>query len=209
MSDWITDIEFLKTELPAKHKDFFFKQNKSTFEKELEEIKSHQNELSDFEIAIKLQQLIAKFGDSHTGIKWNKYIQKDKIIPIKAIWFKDGIYIIKTTKKNKSILGNKIKGINGTDISIIIDKFSSLITIDNQAVIYKNIPELLVSIQLLEYFNIVKNEKIEFELETNNGNTENQLVVIEPMKKENRLTVSLKKYHIIYKTKENTFGASI
>lgn len=191
-SNWTTDIEFLKTELPAKHKDFFFKQDKLTFENGLDEIKSQQNELSDFEIAVKLQQLIAKFGDSHTGIEWSKYIQKNKILPIKAVWFKDGIYIIKTTKKNRGILGEKIKGINGIDVSVIVDKLSSLITKDNEAIIHKNIPELLESVQLLEYFNIIKGDKIEFEIETKQGKTENQLVVVEPMNKENILAINLK-----------------
>lgn len=191
-NNWTTDIEFLKTELPAKHKDFFFKQDKLTFENGLDEIKSQQSELSDFEIAIKLQQLIATFGDSHTGIDWANYIQKTKILPIKAMWFKDGIYIIKTTKKNKGILGKKIKGINGTDVSVIVDKLSALFTKDNEAIIRKNIPELLVKIQLLVYFNIIKDDKIEFEIETEQGKTENQLVEVEPMEKENTLTLNLK-----------------
>ena len=191
-SNWDVDIDFLKTELPKKHKDFFFKQKKISFENGLDKIKSNARELSDFEIVVKSQQLIAKFGDSHTGVKWNKYIQRDKIIPIKAFWFKDGIYIIKTTKKNKSILGKKIKGINGTEISVIVDKLGSLLSIDNQAVIHKNIPELLVYIQLLEYFNIIKDDKIEFELESQNGKIENQLVIIEPMKRQNIVIVDLK-----------------
>lgn len=191
-SDWTTDIEFLKKELPAKHIDFFFEQDKLTFENGLDKILSQQKELSDFEIAIKLQELIAKFGDSHTKIKWNKYIQKNKIIPIKALWFEDGIYIIKTTNKNRGILGKKIKGINGIDISVIVDKLSYLITIDNQAVIHKTIPELLSSIQLLEYFDIVKGNKIEFELINEKGNTEKHIVTIEPLTKENNVNVQLK-----------------
>ena len=191
-NNWITDINFLKTELPKKHKDFYFKKEESDFKIELDKIKAQLNELTDFEIAIKLQQLIVQFGDSHTRIKWNKYLKKDEILPIKAIWFNDGIYVIKTTKNNKPLLGKKIVKINNVNISSITEKLSSIITVDNQSVIKKTIPELLTSIQLLEYFDIVKDENIKFEVETNSGSIEKHLMFIETFTKENKSTVHLK-----------------
>lgn len=191
-SDWEKDLDYLKTELPKKHIDLFFKQDKTSFESEIDELKKQANKLSDFEMAIKLQQLMVKFGDSHSGIQWNNYIKNDKTIPIYAVWFKDGIYIIKTSSTNKYILGKKIKGINGIDIDEIVKKLSTLLTIDNQAIVKKNIPYYLTLVQLLEYFDIVNDDKIEFQLENTNGELSNQTVIIEPMNKENKLLVNLK-----------------
>ncbi len=168
-TDWIKDIEFLKTELPKKHKNLFFKNDKSTFENGLDQIKLQQANLSDFEIAIKLQQLIASFGDSHTSVKWKKYIDNKKILPIRLYWFSDGIYVTKTTKANKELLGKKITGINGNSIAKITDSLSTLITVDNKAIIKDKIPKLIIITQLLDFFDFSNGREYSIEVETKNG----------------------------------------
>ena len=168
-SDWIKDIDILKKELPKRHKNLFFKNDKSVFEKGLDKIKLQQENLSDFEIAVKLQQLIASFGDSHTFVKWQKYINNKKILPIRLYWFKDGLYITKTTKENKELLGQKVLEINGNSISKIADSLSTLITVDNKAIIKSKIPKLIILPQILDFFNFSNNADYEIEIETING----------------------------------------
>ncbi len=68
--DWKGDIDFLRTELPKKHKNFFFLRSEEDFNKEVNSIRNQTDNLSDFEIMLQIQQLIATFGDSHTYLDW-------------------------------------------------------------------------------------------------------------------------------------------
>ncbi|MDY0781464.1 S41 family peptidase [Tenacibaculum sp. IB213877] len=202
---WIEDIDFLKTELPNTHVNFFFKKSKNDFGKELTTLKSELTQLSDFDIAIKLQQIIAGFGDSHTLIKWNKYLDKNKIIPIKPLWFDDGIYIIKASNNNKKILGKKINKINGITIDTIIKRLSSILTIDNEAQIKKTIPQLLISIQLLKHFEIIQDDLISFEVENKKGKIETHTLRIENFNSKNSSLVSMKEIPLYLKNERKYF----
>ncbi|MBI5540227.1 MAG: hypothetical protein HY951_09235 [Bacteroidia bacterium] len=167
--DWKTDIEFLKKELPIKHKNLFFSMTKTEFESKLDYISSNLSQFSNLEIAIKMQQVIAKIGDSHTTISYGKYINSDKILPLQLYWFSDGLYILKTTKDYEILLGSKITKINGINIGLIVDSLSTLITIDNQAIIKSDIPSMIPIIQLLEYFGFSKNNELKIEVESITG----------------------------------------
>ena len=66
--DWSSDIEYIKVELPKNHYNLYMVKSEQDFFTGLDDISKIQNQLSDFEVAVKLQQLIATFGDSHTTL---------------------------------------------------------------------------------------------------------------------------------------------
>ena len=167
--DWKSDIEYLKKELPLKHKDLFFQMTKSDYERRLDYLSSQCSLLSDFEIAIKLQQLIAKIGDSHTSVGYAKFIDAEKMLPLQLYWFSDGIYIMQTTREYENILGSRITQINDFGIQSVADSLSTLITVDNQALIKNNIPKMIPVLQLLEYFGFSKGDVLKIEVESTNG----------------------------------------
>jgi len=203
---WATDIEYLKTELPKRHKNLFFKKSKEDFHKGLDQIKNNVKGLSDFEIAVKTQQLIAQFGDSHTGINYNKFNKNKKTLPIKTYWFKDGLYITKTTKNNEELLGKKITRINNIEIPEIIKRLSSIITIDNNATIKKQLPSFIKSFQLLKYFDIVTSDKVEIEFESYNGTREKVDLIIEKMDKTNIVKLKFKNLPFSYLHERDLFA---
>lgn len=67
---WKEDINFLRENLSKKHCNLFFKRDKVLFDRDLDNLVSQTSNLSDLEIALKLQQIIAKQGDTHTNISW-------------------------------------------------------------------------------------------------------------------------------------------
>jgi len=203
--DWASDIDYLQKQLPKKHKNLFFKKSRGDFEKEIDSVKNQLSLFTDFEIAVKLQKLIAGFGDSHTNINWQKYIDKNKVLPLKTYWFKDGIYILKTTKKNKVLLGKKITSINEIDIKTIVKKISTIITVDNSATIRNSIPELLNSLQLLQFLNITSDNNPKIEFETTSGLKDTAEITIEPMTKQNTVTVIFKGIAFNYLHERNLF----
>ena len=185
-NDWVTDIDFLAKELPRKHYDFFTIKDKQEFLVELDKIKLISTKLSDFEVAIKLQQLIAGFGDSHTSINFGQLIDKNNILPLHLYWFSDGLYILHTTQENYEILGHQILSVNGFTLETITDSLSTLITKDNQAIIKNSIPKLLPVVQVLEYFGFINGQEIVLELMDINGIKKSHIIRPAEMTRQNR-----------------------
>lgn len=185
-NDWVTDIDFLAKELPRKHYDFFTIKDKQEFLVELDKIKLISTKLSDFEVAIKLQQLIAGFGDSHTSINFGQLIDKNNILPLHLYWFSDGLYILHTTQENYEILGHQILSVNGFTLETITDSLSTLITKDNQAIIKNSIPKLLPLVQVLEYFGFINGQEIVLELMDINGIKKSHIIRPAEMTRQNR-----------------------
>ena len=102
--NWITDLNFLKTELPKKHKNLFFKMSKNEFEKGIEKIIKQLDKDTDIETSLKLHQLIAKIGDSHTTLSTSHISTKRKIIPLDFMWFKEGLFISGTTASGRFVI---------------------------------------------------------------------------------------------------------
>jgi hypothetical protein len=178
-SGWEEDLEFLKSELPKVHKDLFFSLSKEEFDSGIESIKLELDSLTDFEIVFRLQQLIAKIGDTHTGISINeKYIDTKKSLPFTFYWFKDGIYITSSADNYIHLIGKRILSINGFDINEIVDSVSTLITIDNEACIKNTVPNILIFPEVYKFFDFTNNNTLNLKLENISGNVEDHTIDI-------------------------------
>lgn len=182
--DWGSDIEYIKVELPKNHYNLYMVRSEQDFFTGLDEISKIKNQLSDFEVAVKLQQLIATFGDSHTTLSLEPFLDYNKILPIGLMWFSDGLWIQSTTKSNETILGAKITKINGNAINEVIDSLSTISAIDNQASVKKSAPKIIPAVQFLEYFGFTSRPEIKLTLEKN-GETLEYTINPEQMNRNN------------------------
>ncbi len=176
-TNWKNDIDTLKYELPKRHKNLFFLMSELEFDKGLEDIKSKCDSLSDFEIAIKLQQLIAKSGDSHTRLDWYPMLNPELNLPIGMYLFTDGVYILKTSEEYPDLIGKKVININGHPVEEVIDSLNTLITCENEALKKEFFPQIITSAQLLDYFKFSSDSTYYFEVEDENGNLINQKII--------------------------------
>ena len=165
---WKEDIEFLKTELPKRHIDLFFSVSQDEFENKLDKIASNIQNLADYEITLKLQQVIAKMADSHTSIDYSKCfnnscISKFKRPIIRIEWIKDGYYCI------PPFINKKIGKINGYEIDQIVDSLSTLVTVDNQSILRNSVTGLIKNIGVMIYFGFIDTLDFRYNVETESG----------------------------------------
>jgi len=186
--DWNADIAYMKVKLPKNHYNLYMMKSEHDFFSGLHHISKIQNQLSDFEVAIRLQQLIATLGDSHTILSLKPFIDYNKILPLRLMWFSDGLRILSTTKSNETILGAKITEINGYAINEVIDSLCTISAIDNQASVKKSAPKLIPAVQLLEYFGFTSQAEIKLTLEKD-GETLDYDIHPEQMNRNNMIRV--------------------
>lgn len=115
-------------------------------------------------------------------------LDKSQILPIHLFLTSDGFHILHTTPENKEILGSKLLSINKIPIQTIVDSLSTILTIDNQAVVKSRIPQLIPSIQILEYFGFTNKKEVELGLETSAGQMQNYTLKPSEMSRNNRVS---------------------
>ena len=163
--DWAADLDYLASELPAKHCNLFAKYDKAQFETAIGAIKASAGEAGDFATALKTQQLIARLGDSHTMLYFNQLMNRQQILPLGLLWVSDGLYVIQTAEENKELLGHRLTAVGKAPVETVIDSLSTLFTVDNEAMVKSMIPQLFPSLQLLEYFGFAHNGQAELTLD--------------------------------------------
>lgn len=163
--DWSADLDYLAAELPERHYDFFTVKSRDYFISRLDAIKTESARLTDFQVALKAQQLIAEFGDSHTFLNFIPLADKNAVLPIKLLWVSDGLYVLNTTRGNEELLGRRIEAVNGVPVATVIDSLSTLFTVDNRALVKSEAPGFMPYTQILENFGFADNGQVELTLE--------------------------------------------
>ncbi len=201
---WKEDINFLRENLSKKHCNLFFKRDKVLFDRDLDNLVSQTSNLSDLEIALKLQQIIAKQGDTHTNISWGKYLNNDKTLPLRYFYFEDGIHVTLTNQENKELLGKKILKINGFDVKQVTDSISSLFVNENKGIYKSKALTGLSSIQILKFFGFAKNDSIKITFQNDSLLTE-KLIFPKEMKDDERVKISPQNLTFIRENKNKIF----
>jgi hypothetical protein len=176
--DWNYEIDLLARELSERHPDLFFKTDSAWFFDHMKEVASEAPGKDVFQVAVRLQQIIASMGDAQTLVNYHFLINKDEMLPVKFYWFEEGIYVMKTNRMYEGLLGGKLIAINQISIDVVIDSLSTLLVNDNRSVIKYSIPGMLTWYQLLEYFGFAAHHELNLTVEKSNGQTESLVITL-------------------------------
>lgn len=176
--DWDYEIDLLGRELADKHPDLFFRTDSASFFHEMKEIAVAAPGLSLFEVSVRLQQVIAAQGDSHTQINYHFQIDKSLILPVSCYWFEDGIYMTKAEQQYKILLGKKLKAINHISLEELIDSLSTLIVLDNPSFLKNQVTRMLTWSQLLDYFGFSRDGTFILTVEDQHGKEDEVSIVL-------------------------------
>jgi len=180
---WDEECALLVSELEKRHPDLYFQADSGQFKGAMRDLgKQH---LSTFEMAIRMQQLLARLGDAHTMINYTYLIQRDLILPISCYLFEDGMYVTRCPGKYREILGKKITHINAFPLEVVSDSLATLMALDNPSQLHHSLPRMLSWVQVLEYFGFAQEARVELGLENEAGQASS--FTIEPGNKFNEM----------------------
>lgn len=204
--DWNADLDYLVKELSEKHYNFYSLKSKDDFLTGIEGIKQKSNNLSDFQMALCTQQLIAKFGDSHTALNYRSLLNPAQILPLNFNWMKEGIYVLHTSKQYESILGNKVLSVNNIPISTVIDSLSTLITVDNPSSVKLMVPKMITFLQILNHFGFSNTEQVKLELLSEDNKKQTCIVTPDKPSRENIVSVKPDSVSFITRSTKRVFN---
>ncbi|WP_027383518.1 S41 family peptidase [Epilithonimonas caeni] len=201
---WSEDIKYLQNNLTNKHYNLFALRPEADFTKELNNIIARSSNLTDFQTALKLQQALAKQGDTHTNLSLRKFINNNEILPLGSYFFGNDFYITFTNAENKELLGGKILAINDFDIKTVTDSLSTLFPNENSGIFRNRIPEILPYNQTLKNFGFSKTDAVKIKYEKD-GKISEKTVFPSAITKQNRVRITPKTLTFVQENKRKYF----
>jgi hypothetical protein len=138
---WAADLDYLAKELPARHKNLYFKISAERFQAEVAALKARIPKLSRPEFLADLARLVASVGDSHTSFT----VIPQKAFPLKLYWFKEGICVTDTASEYAELLDGRLESVDGHPVEDVVRAFSGIIPHDNDAQVEDFVPRFLAS----------------------------------------------------------------
>ncbi len=138
---WIADVDFLAKELPARHKNLFFKISPQEFQAGVGDLKARIPKLDRPAFLIGLARLVASVGDSHTSFT----VIPQRAFPLKLYWFKEGICVVDTSSEFSGLLNGRLESVDGHPIDEVIRGFAGIIPHDNESQVRDFVPRFLGS----------------------------------------------------------------
>jgi hypothetical protein len=165
---WAEDLDLLATELPARHKDLYFKITPAEFQAGVSALKARIPELGRTRFLLGLSRLVASVGDSHTSFT----IMPEKAFPLKLYWFKEGICVVDTTPEYAQLLYGRLESIDGHPVEEAVRAFAGIMPHDNEAQVKDFVPRFLASSEHLLGLGLVADaDEATFTVRTPEGET--------------------------------------
>jgi len=173
MERWNTDLTFFKTAFQTIHYELYGHISKSEWDTAINEITENINNLTDASIVVKLMQLVARVGDGHTFVR--PPLQGDMgfhFYPIQLYQFEEGVFVTAINDKYADLVGSELTHIEAVPIAEVLEKFESVLSVDN-AMGYKENVYLLMFSEILQTLKITNgSSETSFTFKTASGKTE-------------------------------------
>jgi hypothetical protein len=154
-ASWNQDLDELARVISERHKNPFFKIRREEFFKAVDGVRKRIPDLKDHQVAVEFMKLAALIGDGHTAaapspeapVQLRRY-------PIRALWLKDGYFIVAAVEEHKDLLRARITGVGKVPLEEAARRISVVAGADNassarnQAAFWLTVAEALHSVGL-------------------------------------------------------------
>ncbi|WP_085828948.1 hypothetical protein [Clostridium massiliodielmoense] len=162
---WREDIQYVATTLNKNHPNLYENTSKEKFNNSIEKLKKDVPNLKQYEIELRIQEILSTLRDGHTKIDTPKLAEE--IYPLRLIWFKDKLIAIEAEDKYKDVLGKELIKINDVPINDVlkeINKFPSYENEQNLKVVNSNI---ILWYKVLKCYGITNSKNTTFTFKDN------------------------------------------
>ncbi len=148
------DINFFMKELPNQHINLFSIISKEEFNTMTEQLIDQVDQLSNKQVFVELNKIIASVGDAHTSINyWDGYSY-----PLQFYVLDGKVYVVNAGKDFEDMLFSQVIKINDVDINKVIEQLKTLISHENESWVSAMLPNYLQSPVYMYGLGILQNE---------------------------------------------------
>ncbi len=125
-----SDLDFVSSQLPKLHVNFFFQLSPADFTKAASLLSSQIPNLTDAEFYVRLQQLVALAGDEHTTLGLTQ-ATGFQLFPLRFQWLDDGVFVSAASSSYSQALGAQLVQVGDTPIDQVFQLLAATIPHSN------------------------------------------------------------------------------
>ena len=125
-----SDLDFVSSQLPKLHVNFFFQLNPADFSQAASLLSSQIPNLTDAEFYVRLQQLLALAGDEHTTLALTQ-ATGFQLFPLRFQWLDDGVFVSAASSSYSQALGAQLVQVGDTPIDQVFQLLAATIPHSN------------------------------------------------------------------------------
>ena len=110
---WREDLEFIKRELPQRHKNAFHYTTRERFESSIANLEHDVDHLNADEVFVGIKRILSSIGDGHTGVDFPSTVTQ---FPVWFSQFGDETRVIAAADGLEKALGAQLLGIDGVSV---------------------------------------------------------------------------------------------
>ncbi len=154
------DITFVTEKITTIHPDPFRFIPKKKFEENRRDLFSTQ--LSPLPFALKLMEIIAKIGDSHTRITGISRYLSGKIFPLALKYIDDGYYIVKADEVRLEHIGKKVVTIGDKNVTETEKLIATIVAHENELGLRQGVELWSFEPEVLSHLGIIDSDELTF-----------------------------------------------
>ncbi len=173
---WREDLAFLANELPQRHVDAFHAVSQADFEAAVSDLDAAIPALNYDEFVVRLMQLVALIGDSHTTVAWQT-MGDYAVFPIQMAVYPDGVYVVAADRAYAASVRGRLVAIDDIPVETIRARLSTAVSHENDQWLRRQTGALLSVADILYGLGILSTkEQGVFTFQTESGETITQNV---------------------------------
>ncbi len=136
-----------------------------------EETAGKAQALGDTDFSYALMELVGSLHDAHTQVGFRPEEQMHmRILPVQVYGFDDGLRLLAAPDMYEALLGQKVVALNSIPIDEVYERFSVLLSYDNEAYRRKMFSQCFANVDAMHYLGLAaEGERISLTLEDENG----------------------------------------
>ncbi len=149
---WKSDLEILRSELPRRHVNAFFRISAADFGRRIDALEARLTALNDDERYVEAAKIVAAIGDAHTNLSPPP---ATSALPIMVYRFRDGLYITNTVEPYKALLYGQITAIENHPIDEVEQAIAAMVPHDNEATVWLALGRLVALTRVLRGLDLI------------------------------------------------------
>jgi uncharacterized protein (TIGR03437 family) len=148
------DLNYVATQLPRLHANFFFQLNQADFNPAVNQLDSQIPNLTDSEFYVRLAGLVAMAGDPHTAFYLNTASGFQQF-PMQFRWLDDGVFVTGAAPEYAQAMGTQLVAVGDFGMDVVEAKLAGIIPHTNPYWVHQTGARFLSVLQILEGLDLV------------------------------------------------------
>jgi tetratricopeptide (TPR) repeat protein len=167
VSGWRMDLDYLTRRMEETHYDVYHDLSREEWHDAIGQLKRDVRNLKDYQVIVKLMQLVARVNDGHTRVA----VPVDGSFHVLPMWFyifTDGVYIRSAVADHSDLVGSRVVRIGDVPVDEALERVATVTQRDNDQQIKWLAPHYMRTTEILAGLDIIDSvDRVSLVLEKN------------------------------------------